>query len=334
MRLYRALVAGEIDQFQMQKRYLRKDGEQVWVQLNVSLVPGATGTPRFTVGMMEDITARKRAEENLRGSEQRFRTLAESSPDAILIHQDLCIVLRQSRDGRPDARECARRPDRPVLDLHAVGRNSVEAGAAAQRGALCRASRSRAPSRSISGWTARRSTSRSRPRPLALDGRPAAHVTVRDITERKRDEERIEYLATHDALTGLPNRTLLDDRFTQTIAQARRTERQLAVLFIDLDRFKLINDTLGHAAGDELLKAVGERLGGVRARRRHGRAPGRRRVRGAARRPAQVDDAAQRRAEDPRGAASTRSRCEGSELFVTASIGIASIRRTARRRRR
>ena len=81
-----------------------------------------------------------------------------------------------------------------------------------------------------------------------------------DITERQAAEQRIEYLAYHDALTGLPNRLLAQDRFEQAMAQAERAQTRVALVYLDLDNFKTINDTLGHAAGDELLKEVARRL--------------------------------------------------------------------------
>jgi diguanylate cyclase (GGDEF)-like protein/PAS domain S-box-containing protein len=82
----------------------------------------------------------------------------------------------------------------------------------------------------------------------------------KDITERKRDEEHIHYLANHDALTSLPNRAMFGDVLRLGIQNARRYHRSFAVLFIDLDRFKNINDTLGHDAGDKLLQEMSKRL--------------------------------------------------------------------------
>src|SRR5438105_15803871 len=83
---------------------------------------------------------------------------------------------------------------------------------------------------------------------------------VRDITERTYAEEQIKHLAYHDALSGLPNRLLFKDRLTVAISHAQRDRAKLAVLFLDLDRFKVINDSLGHNIGDQLLQAVAVRV--------------------------------------------------------------------------
>jgi len=93
-------------------------------------------------------------------------------------------------------------------------------------------------------------------------GKPLYSVILNDITLRKRDEERLKYLANYDQLTSLPNRTLFSRRLERALAHAQRFNKGLAVLFIDLDRFKNINDTLGHEAGDSVLKEVAARLMG------------------------------------------------------------------------
>jgi diguanylate cyclase (GGDEF)-like protein/PAS domain S-box-containing protein len=95
---------------------------------------------------------------------------------------------------------------------------------------------------------------------LTLSGRRVLLATVRDITDRKAAEDRIQLLAYYDPLTGLPNRTLVQDRLEIALASARRHNEKVALLFLDLDRFKIYNDSLGHGFGDLLLKHVAERL--------------------------------------------------------------------------
>ncbi|MGN6702228.1 MAG: sensor domain-containing protein, partial [Burkholderiaceae bacterium] len=95
---------------------------------------------------------------------------------------------------------------------------------------------------------------------LSAHGVRGLHGIVKDISGRKEDERRIRHLATHDALTGLPNRNLLHDRMQHAIGQARRRHAQAGVLFMDLNRFKVINDSLGHDRSDILLCRIAERL--------------------------------------------------------------------------
>ncbi len=97
---------------------------------------------------------------------------------------------------------------------------------------------------------------------VSNDDKEVLSVVVRDITERKHAQERIHYLAHYDPVTNMPNRVLMRDRLQQNLAHAERNQWMVAVLFLDLDRFKGINDTLGHHAGDLLLQILGQRLTG------------------------------------------------------------------------
>lgn len=203
---------------------------------------------------------RRRAAEALRESEARFRTLADAASVAIFIHQG--ATFRYANDalslltGHAPARLASMgfqdilRPE----DWEFVG----EGGFALERaaGVLWRrevkAVRADGEERWVdlsAGW-------------IEYEGRPAVLGAAFDVTDRKRAEEEIRKLAYHDTLTGLANRTLFLDRLGLAVAQAPRQEKGLAVLLLDLDRLKVINDSLGHGQGDELLRAVGERLEG------------------------------------------------------------------------
>jgi len=195
-----------------------------------------------------------RAQDNLRSlkiSEQKNRALLQALPDTIYIVDSDGILLehitgeeleaRSSLVGRSieevipaDAARAARRAMTAPVDVKHVTTCDFEVGQGPERRCF---------------------ETRLRPQP---DG--TLVVITRDITERRRTESRIKYLAYFDTLTGLPNRQLLVREMSRAIRHAQKTGTLIALLYLDLDRFKRINDNLGHSVGDALLKAVARRL--------------------------------------------------------------------------
>jgi len=246
------------DQYEVRVR--RKDGTVVWLEIGGAPVVDAAGNVVGSIGVHNDVTERRMAEEALRESEARYRLMAENSTDMISRTSTNGILLYASDACRRllgyDPSELV---GRSIYDfIFEVDREEVRylSSLIHESGPTTFAYRVEKKDGSLVWFE---TTSRSVRD--ALTGKIREIVGVsRDVTERKRVEEQIEYQAYHDALTGLPNRRLFRDRLTVALAHARRLKNPLAVMFLDLDRFKVVNDTLGHSTGDELLKAIAARL--------------------------------------------------------------------------
>ena len=248
---FQRVVSGNMEPSEY--RVLTKSGDVHWVRSSSRLVY-EDGQIAGLRAVLMDITDRKQAEEALRESESRQRALLDAMPD---------LMCRVRRDGlfldfRPGGDALPR-----LGDADLAGRNIaavLPAGVVEQILHHVERSLSGGDMQVFEYQHRLQGEMRDFEARIVPSGPDEVLALVRDITERKQMEDTIRHLAYHDPLTGLPNRVLFQDRFGQALAQARRSNQPLALMSLDLDRFKVINDTLGHAGGDHLLQAVAARL--------------------------------------------------------------------------
>lgn len=212
--------------------------------------------------LQDEIAERRRAEKALRESEERFRSLVELAPDLILVHIEGIISFINPYGARLLGYEApAQLLGQHVIEL--VDADSREAASSHLRTTIHE--RKATPATELRFVRRNGSTVdvQIAATPLMYHGRPAVQAVAHDITDRKRAEETIRKMAYYDMLTGLPNRSLFDDRLAVAIRHAERDDHSFAVMFMDMNDFKLVNDTFGHNVGDELLAEVARRLGKV-----------------------------------------------------------------------
>jgi diguanylate cyclase (GGDEF)-like protein/PAS domain S-box-containing protein len=387
--LYRQLLAGERDNFRMEKRYVRKDGSVMWGRLSVSRIEGAEGEPAFAVGVVEDITESREAAQEIERLNRQNRLILDSAGEGIygldregrttfvnpaaakltgydpedligksqheVVHhshpngtpypEEECPIYTALRDGkvhrvddevfwrkdgtsfpveyastpimedgevagavvtftditeRKESREALKESEkryRTVVEQSAESiwlfdpdsKRVLESNPEFQKMLGYTAEELRemtnydfvahdpedidsAVKRVVQqrrGFFGERKYRRKDGTMLDVEvsgtvipykGKEVVCGVARDLSERKALEERLQYQAFHDSLTDLPNRTLVLDRLEHALARASRKGSSLAVLMVDLDDFKVINDTLGHDAGNAVLVEVAERL--------------------------------------------------------------------------
>ncbi len=233
-------------------RHKKKDGTPFDAEITSFEFVSAGRRARLVIAV--DVTQRRLAEERLRENEERYRLLFE---------RNLAGVFRSNLEGR------ILEVNESMARIFGYTRDELLA-TSAQSLYFTTEERQRVMARLRDQKTLSNSELRLRRK----DGTPvwilenmslveSADIiegTMIDISDRKAAQEQVEYQAYHDVLTGLPNRLLFRDRITVALAHARRSRRAVAVMFLDLDQFKLVNDTLGHTIGDGLLQAAAERL--------------------------------------------------------------------------
>lgn len=249
-----ALLAGGAERHVATERYLRADGTQVPVQVTASLVRHPSGEPRYVIAQIEDLSARVAAEAERDAARERFERAFQAAPVGIALVTRGRVTRANHFLQELTGRSMDREPE--LADL--VVPEAREAIEAAFAELACGAPRVELESRVASArsepWWAVISAA-----PLDRgDGNAVVHVV--DITERKRFEHRLRHMADHDPLTGLFNRRRFDAELDRALAHARRYRHSGAVMVLDLDGFKYVNDALGHTAGDELMLRVGVAL--------------------------------------------------------------------------
>ncbi len=250
-------IVGHTDVYESEHRIRNARGEWIWVRSRGKVVErDATGAPLRMAGTARDITAIRRAERERRVALEVLRSMSEAVGVIDIDFRFISVNPAFSRitgyseeevigqnSSLLDSSQHSADFYRRVRDI--LERTGHWAGEMWQK---------RKDAEEFLGWI---EMSEVRD---AQGLRSHFVAVVNDITDKKRAEQELRYLANYDTLTGLPNRALLSERLGRAIVRARRQETRVAVLFLDLDRFKDINDSLGHAAGDRLLKAAATRI--------------------------------------------------------------------------
>ncbi len=253
-------IEGKTDAFTYEKRFVRKDGAFVWGLVTVAWVRDGSGEPLYCVALIQDINPLKTSLKALQEREELYRTLVENVDLGITLidaeHRVLMVNKAFSRRFEKSAESFNGK------HCFSAFRKKAEACADCPGARALESGKSETVVTEGVSEDGRRSTVRVRAFPVFnSEGKADRFIEiVEDISERVQDKERLDHLAYYDQLTNLPNRTLLMDRLNHALARARRFKYKVAVMFLDLDRFKIVNDSYGHHIGDKVLEEISAKL--------------------------------------------------------------------------
>jgi diguanylate cyclase (GGDEF)-like protein/PAS domain S-box-containing protein len=253
--------AATLTPWHAEHRLITTDGELRWLEANAIPKRNPDGSTTWT-GYINDVTRRKLAEQELRVSEEKLRSLYDLSPLGIALSDSEGRFLQTNQ-----AMEVISGYSRQELAEMSWWDSAVDHGSDEQRERFERLMLSGrfgpVEKELIRKDGARIPVQITGIRVTASDGTRLMWSMIEDIADRKRAEQRISFLAYHDPLTGLDNRLGLRTRLTEALAAASAARTRVAVMMIDLDRFKTINDTLGHDAGDRVIAELARRIRGA-----------------------------------------------------------------------
>jgi len=245
---------------QLETVTVSRDGGNIEVSLTMSPVRNAAGTVVGSSLIARDITRRRRDREALRQSEEKYRWLVANLPDVVWVADETGQPVFASSNCEALSGYTQEQVCQPGFWMSRIDPEDQPRVAAAYRAIFETGKPLDAEYRFLRQdgrwvWLHSRAV-----KVHERDGKRYRDGLLSDITERKLMERKLAHQASHDAMTGLPNRAVFEDRFGQALARARRQNGMAALLYLDLDRFKRINDTLGHMAGDTLIRLAAERL--------------------------------------------------------------------------
>jgi len=257
LKLWETITKGQVWHGELVNK--RKNGEIYWEEAHISPVTNAAGELTHYVAAKVDVTQRKRNENALRQSEERFRFMLENSPIAVRISNMTTCQVVFANQRYAELINVA--PDKVLgINPKQYYANPQDYADVIKRIGEGERVTNKLIKLVIDGDASKIKWVLASYLKLEFQNEPAVLGWFYDISDRKAVEEQVQHLAHYDPLTDLPNRTLFADRLQQALAAAKRDRAHLALMFIDLDKFKPINDTLGHNIGDLLLQEVAHRI--------------------------------------------------------------------------